>query len=153
MKKHKFTWVDGLIIAVVALLMIGTGVKFLLKEETAVNNVEQEFTYQLQIKSLRKVSVDSLRVGDELFDNEGKGSVGHISNIAVTDAVSNGYYPDGTIHEVPVEDRYDVVLTVTAKGVPMDGAYQVGTYDIRVNNFSTYYTKYSIWSAITLSID
>lgn len=153
MKKHKFTWVDGLIIAVVALLIIGTGVKFLLKEETAVNNVEQEFTYQLQIKNLRQVSVDSLRVGDELFDNEGKASVGFISDIAVTDAVTSERFPDGTMHEVTIEDRYDVVLTVTARGVPKDGAYQVGTYDIRVNNFSTYYTKYSIWSAITLSVN
>lgn len=153
MKKHKFTWIDGLVILVVLVLIIGTCIKFFLKEETAVTTEEKTFQYQLEINGLRQVSVDSIQVGDTLYDNSGKGEVGTIIDVRVTPAEITIVRDNGTVIDGTVENRFDVILTVEAEGNRQEGYYQIGTYDIKVNQYSTYFTKYSIWSANVISLD
>lgn len=153
MKKHKFTWIDGLVIAVIAMLLIGTYVKFFVNDSTSVTRQTEEFTYQLKISGLRQYSVDSLQVGDALYDNEGKGNVGVITQIDVSPNTATYTAPDGTIMETEVEDKFNVILTVTAEGIADNGAYALGTYDIQLNRHSTYFTKYSIWSATVVAIN
>lgn len=152
MKKHKFHWVDGLILAVVLLLIVGTAVKFLVMDTTSLKKDQVSFQYQVLIRGVRQVTVDALQEGDTVYDNEGKGAVGVISAIAVEDATTNIGLPDGTIVEGATEDRYDVTLTLDAAGEPEGKTYKIGTYNIKVNQTSTYFTKYSIWSATIVSI-
>ena len=45
MKKHRFSWIDGLIIAVVLVLIAGTCVKFLVKDKTSATRQTVSFTY------------------------------------------------------------------------------------------------------------
>ena len=153
MKKHKFTWIDALIIAVVAVLLAGTYVKFFVKDTTSVTAQVEEFTYQLRIEGLRQCSADSLQVGDKLYDNAGKGCVGEIAAIEVLPATTTYTDPDGIVTEIPIEDKFDVVLTVAAEGTLKDGVYSMGTYDIQVNHHTTYFTKYSIWSATVVAVN
>ncbi len=153
MKKHKPTWVDGLVLAVVLLLIAGTAVKFLYLDGTRLREETTSFQYQLLIHGVRSVTVDALAVGDTVYDNEGKGAVGVISDIRVEDALSSITLPDGTIVEGPMEDRYDVTLTLDAEGQRDGRTYKIGTYTIKVNQSSTYFTKYSIWTAKILSMD
>lgn len=152
MKKHKFNWVDGLILAVVLLLIAGTAVKFLVMDTTSLKKDQASFQYQLLIRGVRQVTVDALQEGDTVYDNEGKGAVGVISGIQVEDASTNISLPNGTIIEGSIDDRYDVTLTLDAEGEPVDKTYKIGTYTIKVNQTSTYFTKYSIWSATIVSI-
>ncbi len=152
MKKHKFNWVDGLVIVVVLLLIAGTAVKFLVKDTTNINKAQEQFQYQLLIHGVRDITVDALQVGDTVYDNEGKGAVGVISNIEVSDAPYVVSRPDGTMVQGTMEDRYDVVLTLDAQGEPTDQTYKIGTYNIKVNQVSTYFTKYSVWSGKIVSI-
>lgn len=152
MKKHKFNWVDGLILAVVLLLIAGTAVKFLFMDTTSIKKDQVDFQYQVLIHGVRSVTVDALQVGDTVYDNEGKGAVGVISDIQVADAPANISLPDGTITQGTLEDRYDVTLTLDAQGEPVGKTYKIGTYNIKVNQNSTYFTKYSIWSAKIVSI-
>ena len=76
----------------------------------------------------------------------GKAKVGVITGIRAEPAEAAASFPDGTIETVPVEDRFDVYLTVSATGVKKDGIYQVGTYRLRQNDSILFYTKYSIWT-------
>lgn len=153
MKKHKFTWIDGLVILVVLVLLAGTCIKFLFNDKTAVTAEESTFQYQLEINGIRQISVDCLQVGDILYDNEGKAEVGTIIAIDVAPAETVIIQDDGTLVQGTSENRYDVVLTLEAQGTKEAGYYQVGTYDIKVNQYSTYFTKYSIWSATVISLD
>lgn len=153
MKKHRFSWIDGLIIAVVLVLIAGTCVKFLVKDKTSATRQTVSFTYELKISSVRQYTVDALQVGDTLYEEEGKGAVGTISSITTTPAKATIYLPDGTISEGISDERMDVVLTVTAEGYPEDGGYKVGTYHILVNSSTVYFTKYSIWNATVCAID
>lgn len=152
MKKHKFTWIDGLVLVVVLLLIAGTAVKFLAKDTTSVQKEQVDFQYQILIHGVRDITVDALQVGDTVYDNEGKGAVGVISNISVTDAPYTITRSDGTMVQGTMEDRYDVVLTLDAQGEPADQTYKIGTYKIKINQSSTYFTKYSIWAGKIISI-
>ncbi len=151
MKKHKPTWVDGLVIALILLLIAGTCLRFLVLD-SSVTGEDVTFSYVLQISGIRQVTVDSLQVGDTVYDDSGKGAVGVISDISVTQATTTYTNDDGTISEAEIEDRYTVYLTVKASGTVTDGSYEIGTYDIQVNSSNTYFTKYSIWSATVWSI-
>ncbi len=151
MKKHKPTWVDGLVIALILLLIAGTCLRFLVLD-SSVTGEDVTFSYVLQISGIRQVTVDSLQVGDTVYDDSGKGAVGVISDISVTQATTTYTNDDGTISEAEIEDRYTVYLTVTASGTVTNGSYEIGTYDIQVNSSNTYFTKYSIWSATVWSI-
>lgn len=153
MKNHKFTWIDGLVLAIIALLAVGTFLKFFLLDSTSLNKDAVPVTYQIEILSIRQYSVDMLQVGDTVYDDEGKGAVGVITDISVTPAESEEEFTDGTISIVPVEDRFDVVLTLSADATPDGAAYKIGTYQMRVNHEALYFTKYSTWYGRVLRIE
>ena len=153
MKQHKFNWVDGVVIAVILLLIAGTVLKFVVLDPNARQKQTVDFTYQVEINGVRQYTVDALQVGDTLFDDAGKAAVGVIESIETEQAQTVGYMPDGTAVLAPVEDRLDVTLTLRAQGVPEKDFYKVGTYEIKVNQTSLYFTKYSIWSGRVVSIE
>lgn len=153
MKKHKFTWIDGLVIAVVLLLIVGTCVKFFAKDSTSVTQENVQFTYQLQIDDVREYTAQALQIGDTVYDNEGKGAVGTITDIVVEPAKTVYEAPNGEAVEAEMEGRCDITLTLSAEGIPTGGTYKVGTYTLRANKSAVYFTKYSTWTASILSID
>lgn len=153
MKKHKFTWIDALVIAVVLLLIVGTCVKFFAKDSTSVTHENVQFTYQLKIEDVREFTANALQVGDTVYDNEGKGAVGVITDIAVVPATTVYTAPNGEAVEAEMEGRCDITLTLSAEGVSTGDTYKVGTYTLRANKSAVYFTKYSTWKANILSID
>jgi len=153
MKKHQFTWIDGLVIAVVLLLIAGTCFRFLSPDTVgAVADDSTEFQYQLKISNVRSYTVDALQVGDELYNSAGKGNVGVISDISVSDAVTTYAEDDGTVLETKNLNHYDVVLTISAKGRIENGLHKIGTYTLLINQSASYFTKYSAWGASIISI-
>lgn len=153
MKKHKFTWIDALILIVVLLLVAGTCVKFLANDTTAGTQQTVEFEYKVKISGVRQFTVDALQEGDTIYESEGKGQVGVISGISTAPAETTYTDPTGVIYETTVEGKFDVILTITAQGTPYGNVYKVGTYDIKANKNSEYFTKYSTWSGTIVEID
>ena len=152
MKKFKFTWFDGLLVAILLVLIAGTCIKFLSLGNTSTAKAADSFTYTIQIEGLRNYTVDAIQVGDALYEEAGKGCIGTISDVTVTPAVRVITLNDGTAVEAPVEDRYDVLVTVSAQGTVSDSSYEIGTYDIFVNHTDTFFTKYSIWYGYVQSV-
>ena len=152
MKTHKFTWIDGLIIAVIILLAAGTAVKFLVLDKTAVTRQTTPITYQVKIEGVRQYTVDALAVGDTLYETEGKGAVGIIEDVTAAPAEMTTGYPDGTVQTVSREGRFDVTLTVSAEAVLEDSVYKVGVYRVRVGHTGDYFTKYSAWMGTVCSL-
>lgn len=152
MKNHKFTWIDGLVIAVIVLLIAGTCLKFFVLDSTNIARGTVPLSYQIEILGIRQFSVDMIQVGDTVYDDEGKGAVGVITDIEVSPAETTTTFPDGTARRVPVEDRFDVTLTLSANAMPDGDAYKIGTYQMQVNRSTLYFTKFSTWYARVISI-
>lgn len=152
MKKIRFTWIDGVLIAVLAALLIGTFVKFFAKDPAMKLEQTVSLTYTLSSKALRPGAVEALQVGDTVYETAGKGYLGTISKVDAVPATAWITGEDGTLRQITLEDRYDVTLTVTAQGYDNGDHYQIGTYTIRVNRPSACFTKYVAWDARVLSL-
>lgn len=68
MKKRKFTWIDALVILVAVVLIAGTFLKFFVKDTTSVTRESVPFTYQIKIESIRQCTIDTLQVGDTVYN-------------------------------------------------------------------------------------
>lgn len=153
MTKHKFTWMDGLILVVVVLLVAGACVKFLGKDITKASQELVEFDYKMEICGVREFTVDALQIGDAIYGSEGKGQLGVISDIAVRPAEATYTDSAGKIHQTTIEGKYDVILTIAAQGTSHGDIYKVGTYEIRVNKSCGCFTKYVTSSGTIIEIN
>lgn len=153
MRKHKFTWIDALVLVVIIGLIAGTCVKFFGKETTAVTQETVDVQFRLQISSVRQATIDALQVGDTVWEEENGNAVGVITEILVEPSLSSYAHDDGTIQQIEVEGRYNVTLTISAQGVVSGQTYKIGTHTLYINYAGTYFTKYSTWSAKIISID
>lgn len=152
MKNRKFTWIDGLVIAVLVLLIAGTCVKFFSNDPHATQQQTRQLTYTMSATAIRGEAVQALQPGDNVYESAGKGYVGTIVDVKATPAVSHLEMADGTLQKMTDEVRYDVVLTISAEGIDAGDHYQIGTYAIRVNRPSVCFTKYTAWDARILSL-
>lgn len=152
-RKHRLNWFDWLVLLVVVLLIIGTYLKFFVKEETALANRPVEFTYQLEIHGVRQYTVDALAVGDQVYDSAGNTYLGTIQRITTGPMEAELTLSDGTTVPGTVEGHYDVTLELTASGEPVEFGYRVDDYNILVDRWDVFYTKYALWSATVISID
>ncbi|MCI8538344.1 MAG: DUF4330 domain-containing protein [Oscillospiraceae bacterium] len=146
-QKFRLNWIDLLIVLLVAGLVAGTYLKFRGGNSTTASREPQTtITYQVRLTEVRQLTVDAIRVGDTLYDDETDRSVGVIKEIQVEPAKTLLSDPEGELHWADTEDRYDIYITVEAEGTVKDNTYTVNRiYDLSINSFRLFYTKYSIW--------
>ena len=146
-KKFRLNWVDGLIVLVVIGLVAGTWLKFRTVEATGGGSRNQTpITYQVLLGSVRQYTVDAIRTGDLLYDEETGREVGTIKGIDVQPAVYLVQDTEGVVHRAEHENRYDLYLTVEAQGTVSGGVYTINrVYTINVGSFRQFYTQYTTW--------
>ena len=154
MKKHKFSWIDALVIAVIVLLIAGSCYKFFSNDSSAsVTQQSVDFQCQLKISGVRSFTTDALKTGDAVYDSENGTAIGVISDIVITPASNHYKTSDGQMILAETEGRYDILLTLDCSGVWAGSTYKNGTYTYFVNQKSTFNTKYSTWTGTIISID
>ena len=136
--------IDLVIILVILILAVGVYVKFFVLDKTSVVTEQQTITYTLFAQNVREETMDCIQTGDILYHSDSGILLGTITNIQVKDAVATLQMLDGTNKEVPVEDRYDMYLTMETKCTKQDGRVFINkTYELSAD-YSTYVqTKYA----------
>ena len=87
-KNFRLNWVDLLILVLMVGLVAGTYMKFRVSKTTNVVEPQTPITYQVQITNIRKTTVDALREGDALFDDDSGRKIGTIRSIEATPALT-----------------------------------------------------------------
>lgn len=152
-KKGRFNIIDFVVVIVIVVIAAGAVYKFSGLERTAKKAEMKTVTYQMEIEALRDFSYNNLQIGDTVFDYTSGNAIGIIRSIDWLDAKKAFYTIDGQTVEAPVENRYDVVLTIDAQATVSGGAYSVNkTYDICANSKREIYTKYVSCTAQIISI-
>lgn len=147
MKKHKFNWVDGLVLLLAVLLVAGAVYKFWGNNVTGSAVSMQPVTYSVTISGARQGIVDALQVGDTIFDGDSGNAVGNISAVQAQDARVLIKQDDGTVAWGTEEARYDVVITVDAQATVSGDNCQVNRiYQLNVGSSRSLYTKYATWT-------
>ncbi len=111
----KINLFDLLVILLVFVLIFAIGMKFSSNEETVTNTVDA--TYELKIESVRDVTVNAFHKGDNVYHfdtNQIIGTIENIESVAATDPMNT---LDGKAIEAPLENRYDVIITVKTTAV------------------------------------
>jgi len=152
----KISIIDFLVVLVVLLIGAGLYVRYNILEMTSVSTETGTITYRVVINGIREYTVNALKTGDALYDrnNSGGYSIGTITDIAVSDAKKASQKLDGTVVLGDYEGRYDVTLTVTAKGAQSGGRYLVNkTYELNANSMRLFFTKFCSFEATITEIE
>ncbi len=111
----KINLFDFLVVVLILVLVFAIGMKFLFNKETVTNTVE--VTYELKVESVRDVTVNAFRKGDPIYHYELDEVIGTVEDVQSVPATDSMRTLDGEAIEAPVEDRFDVLVTVKGTAV------------------------------------
>ena len=123
--------IDVAVIAVVAVLAVALYTKDTAMPIASVADPMQTIRYEVTIDNMPAGRLDSLRIEDGIYDQETGNPMGVIKDIRVADCEIAVLKADGTYVMAPIEDRYNVTLTVEARALVDDrGHYYVNRSNI-----------------------
>ena len=144
--------IDILAILVVIVLAFAVYTRFFSREQTAISVENDTFTYELRVNGVRTWTVDAFQEGDRLYNSENGVYLGQVTGVSYEPAVQEARLTDGTYVLAPVEDRYDMLLTIEVDGLVNGERYFASrTYELNVNARVSIITKYcattgTVWS-------
>ena len=140
----KISVLDIVIVAVVAVLAAAFYIKFYVHDTPISARDTFEVNYNVRIAGISMSSVRLLRPGDKIYSVETGTLMGAIASIDIADAVAADTLVDGSYVFAPVEDRYDLTITVAAECSLSNGRYYLDkTIELSANCTYRAYTKYN----------
>lgn len=146
--------VDILVVLVVAVLAFAVYTRFYNRDATSVAVQNDTFSYQLKVMQVRYSTYESLMPGDVLYDLDNGTRIGVITNVECEPSMAETALADGSFVVAPIENRYDVLISLDAEGLMTGGRYYASRiYEINVNSKVEFYTKYCTTSGYVWTID
>jgi len=147
--------IDVAVIAVVAVLAVALYTKDTAMPIASAADPMQPIRYVVSISNMPGGRLDSLRVEDAIYDRETGNPMGTIKDIQVEDCVISMLKADGTYVMAPIEDRYNVTLSVEARAmVDERGHYYVNRSNIVGVGWSMdFYTKTSLFGGTIMEME
>lgn len=118
----KISVIDIAALLVVVVLIVGIAVRFSGNQAVVVSG-GQAIECDLQITGIRQVTVDALKKGGQIYDIETKEYIGDIVDVTHKESESIVVMGNGERKLVPVEGRYDAVVTITFTGSVSEKGY------------------------------
>ena len=151
----KISIIDVIVILVVAVLAAAIYVKGQMPQ-TGTSVPLTKVTYQLQLVNQPEYMLSAIQVQDKLYDKERStgGALGTIVDIQVSEGTEQGELFDGTMADIPAENRYNLLLTVEGEAlVGADGSVALNRiYDLGVNSHRNFNTKYAYFVGQVMEI-
>lgn len=122
----KISIVDLLIVLLVVVAIGATVFKFGFSAQKDVNESTEKIEYVVRVRGVRDFTVNSIKVGTELYDEESEEFIGTVKKVDVKEAMDYAVKNDGTTVYTAKPERYDVYITVESDGRILNGAYFVG---------------------------
>lgn len=149
----KVNLVDLIVLLLVVLIVAVMGVRLGVTDRSDTGVDVEKTVYQMEVRGLRSYSIDAVREGDQLYDSKDGVCMGTITGIEVKDTVDAIQGVDGTFEEGPVENRYDLIMTVETETKNTGGRrYVNGTNEVSVNSSMEMRTKYLKFTGTVVGI-
>ena len=113
----RISLIDVVVIAVALVLVVAFYTKGSTVPISSAADPMTDIRYEVTITNMPDGRLNSLRVGDELYDKETKLLMGTIADIQSEECVISMLKADGTYVMAPIEGRYNVKLVVDAKAM------------------------------------
>ena len=124
-KKGRFNLVDFLLVLIVLAILF---VVIFVVDPFSINLFGQEkeevtLEYTIRIDNVESILINKIQMGDEVIDASVKSSLGYVSAVENDIPHAEPYYDvtEGAVSMKEYPDRYDLVVTVTAKAAFIDG--------------------------------
>lgn len=118
----KISIIDIAALIAVVVLIVGVAVRFSGNQAVTVSS-GQAIECDLRITEIRQVTVDALKKGGQVYDIETKEYIGDIVDVKQEDCYSLIAMANGERKLVPVEERYNAVVTVAFTGSVSEKGY------------------------------
>lgn len=140
----KINVIDIFVVLIVFVVIFGAYYKFGTLNKISGNPSDtSKVTYTVQIKKVRGFVFNNVQEGDILFDKVSGTPIGTITKIEGNQAMDTMATFSAEQILVPVQDRFDIILTVEADGTKNnDRVYINRTYELIVNSNKRFVTKY-----------
>lgn len=136
--------VDILAVALIVVLLAMVYVRFTTEDSVNVAVGRDRITFELKVASVRSFTSDMLHKGDEVYvgvDEEER--IGTVTDVRVEQATQLTATLDGQVIEMPVEDRYNVFITVEQMGRYDHNAYFLtDDFELRLYDTISFMTRY-----------
>lgn len=150
----KISMIDVVVVLLEAVLAVALQHKAQLPQ-TSTGTEDPKITFTLWVRNQRPEILDAIHIGDGLYDPDRStgGSLGKITDIQVSEGTIQGELKNGTIMQLPCEDRVDLMITLEGSGLVDDGSYILNrVYELGVNASRTLNTKYASFVATVVEI-
>ena len=131
----KVSLVDLLIILLVAVALIATVYKFNFSPHGDVNESNIKIEYVLKIEGIRNYTVESIEIGDELYDSQSGDFIGSVTAVETAPAKDFVLMDNGDIRYAQMPERYDAYVTVES-GARTIGGFYYANGQREINKFS-----------------
>lgn len=139
----KINIIDVLILLLIIGLIFAMYIKFGVREHTKAEADFITIEYTMKVSSVRKYTVDLLKVGDYVYDSQTKIVIGFISKIEVENSIETVETSDGRVVNAVNPNKYDITLTILCDGMETDkGYYASRSIDIKVGDDKQIETLY-----------
>ncbi|SHH48555.1 DUF4330 domain-containing protein [Tepidibacter thalassicus] len=131
----KISIIDILVVLCIFSFVLGVYYKFFhVKEIKAVNSLDT-IEYKIDIKDIRKASVDSLKKGVEVYEKRTDRYLGKVVEKKVVPMEAYIEKTDGTIVKAEKPDRYEMIITLVTSGVEREDSFLAnGNKEINVGS-------------------
>ena len=152
----KISVVDILAVALVIALGLMLYVRFFAGDGTegsvsSTGKVQVE--YVVKISGARGWHRDTLQPGDQVYAGELGPLVGTVKAVNAEPASTLITYQDGHIASVPLEEYYDIYLTMTAESTVSAGGYYLGgSIELTKNTVLQITTLYDSMAGVVVSV-
>ncbi|MDR3090617.1 MAG: DUF4330 domain-containing protein [Clostridiales bacterium] len=125
-KNGKLFGLFNLLDIIVVLLIAGMAASFLYKRasrgEINVLGEQRAFYVTYKVEKVRDYSLNAIEDGDVFFEQHAQ-VIGKVVRERSETSVQWAQLLDGTIEKYPMEDKYDLYLTLEASGTKTSGGY------------------------------
>lgn len=132
-RSRRFTVLDGIIILVI-LAVIGVGIYFIAADKTPASaETTVPITFTVELKGLKDVYVNNIRVGDTVIDSVTKktiGTVAAVETLPYTEFTVN--QESGVVEEKAYPGYATVLMTVSSDAVLGGLGYTIDGYRVAI---------------------
>ncbi len=150
----KVSVIDILVVLAALALLAVAWFRFFSGDEVLGRFSEKEtFIYVLRVDGVRDYTLNAVKEGDVLYDNDNDTVLGTVTKVEYEPAERYYSTVDGRYVMNYQPERFDMFLTVEAEGIVKDGlCYASRTYEINRNREVYYHTKYLVGYGIVWDI-
>ena len=109
--------IDVAVIAIAAVLVCALLTKDSVSPIVNIAAPMDKISYELTISNMPEGRLNSLKIGETIYDGDNNNPLGTIADMKVEDCVISILKADGTFDYAPVEGRYNVIMTIEAEAI------------------------------------